>query len=329
MRPMQELRAADAASLKRDLARLWWTLALSTVLAACSLVRAPAPVQVPPPPIDINAIPDAVPRIEPRSPYGNPPYYDEMGRRYYVLQSAAGYDATGVASWYGPSFHEKRTSSGEPYDMYAMTAAHKTLPLPTYVRVTNLENGRSVVVRVNDRGPFVANRLIDLSYTAAAKLDMLQQGTALVEVRALTPGQPVPPPAAAQTLTAANTPERAPAAVSTPVDPPSAPAPTPVPATALPSPAPVSASVPGTAAAAPSATVYLQAGAFADPRNAERVLERLRGGGVPAAFVMQPRAGDSLFRVRVGPLASVEDLDRWAARLAQLGFADAIVVRAN
>jgi len=113
-----------------------------------------------------------------------------MGKRYFVLSAATGYIERGVASWYGPTFHGVNTSSGERYDMYAMTAAHKTLPLPTYARVTNLRNGRSVTVRINDRGPFVANRLIDLSYTAAAKLDMLRDGTTFVEVRALTPGEP-------------------------------------------------------------------------------------------------------------------------------------------
>jgi rare lipoprotein A len=167
-------------------------------------VAQPPPVQVaPPPPTNIDSIPDAAPRIEPRSAHGNPPFYDTMGKRYYVLGSADGYVERGVASWYGPTFHGVNTSSGERYDMYGMTAAHKTLPLPTYVRVTNLRNGRSVTVRVNDRGPFVANRLIDLSYTAAAKLDMLREGTTLVEVRALEPGQPdnltriseTPPPA--------------------------------------------------------------------------------------------------------------------------------------
>ena len=119
--------------------------------------------------------------------YGNPPFYEVFGKRYYVLSSSVDYVERGVASWYGPGFHEVRTSTGEPYDMYGMTAAHKTLPLPAYVRVTNLQNGRSVVVRVNDRGPFVGNRIIDLSYTAAAKLDMLRNGTAMVEVRAVGP----------------------------------------------------------------------------------------------------------------------------------------------
>jgi rare lipoprotein A len=174
---------------------------------------APAPAQlpgaVPPPPADIASIPDAVPRVEPRSLLGNPPFYDVLGKRYFVLATAEGYKERGVASWYGPTFHEKNASNGDAYDMYAMTAAHKTLPLPAYVRVTNLANGRSVVVRVNDRGPFVGTRIIDLSYTAAYKLDMLRQGTAFVEVEALSPGTlsttaaavapPAPAPLAANT----------------------------------------------------------------------------------------------------------------------------------
>ena len=163
-------------------------------LCACSVTAqrpAPAPpAPVPPAPTPargMESIPDAVPRIEPRSAHGNPPFYDVLGRRYYVLASADGYLERGVASWYGPTFHGGNTSSGEPYDMYGMTAAHKTLPLPCYARVTNLRNGKSIVVRINDRGPFVANRLIDLSYTAAAKLDMIREGTTLVEVARAQP----------------------------------------------------------------------------------------------------------------------------------------------
>ena len=104
---------------------------------------------------------------------GNPPFYEVFGKRYYVLASSEGFVERGIASWYGPGFHAASTSLGEPYDMYAMTAAHKTLPIPAYAEVTNLRNGRKVVVRINDRGPFVGDRIIDLSYTAAAKLDML------------------------------------------------------------------------------------------------------------------------------------------------------------
>jgi rare lipoprotein A len=139
---------------------------------------------------DVYQVPDAVPRDEPRSAFGNPPFYYVAGHRYVVLPSATGYVERGVASWYGTEFHGLRTSTGEPYDMFAMTAAHKTLPLPCYARVTNLSNGRSVVVRINDRGPFVANRIIDLSYSAAARLDMIRNGTAFVQVDVLTPAAP-------------------------------------------------------------------------------------------------------------------------------------------
>ncbi|MCI0432932.1 MAG: septal ring lytic transglycosylase RlpA family protein, partial [Gemmatimonadetes bacterium] len=160
--------------------------ALMLLLAACSSAPARRPPSLPPPPRDPASIPDAVPRPEPRSKSGNPPFYEVNGRRYFVLGSSSGYAERGVASWYGRDFHGGRTANGDTYDMYAMTAAHTTLPLPCHVQVTNLANGRSVIVRVNDRGPFVANRIIDLSYAAALKLDIVRQGTALVEVRALS-----------------------------------------------------------------------------------------------------------------------------------------------
>jgi rare lipoprotein A len=163
---------------------------LAVAIAGC--VSAPpqrpqAPTPQAPSPTEIEKIPDPVPRAEPRSARGNPPFYEVMGKRYFVMADSAGYVERGIASWYGPGFHAASTSNGERYDMYAMTAAHKTLPLPCYVQVTNLKNGKSVVVRVNDRGPFKEGRIIDLSYTAAAKLDMLKDGTTFVEVRALTP----------------------------------------------------------------------------------------------------------------------------------------------
>jgi rare lipoprotein A len=133
---------------------------------------------------------DAVPRAEARSRYGNGPVYEVLGRRYTVMPSSSGYQERGVASWYGKKFHGNLTSNREVYDMYGMTAAHKTLPLPTYVRVRNLSNNKSITVRVNDRGPFVHNRIIDLSYSAAMKLDMIKDGTSLVEVTAINFDQP-------------------------------------------------------------------------------------------------------------------------------------------
>jgi rare lipoprotein A len=225
-----------------------------------------------PPPGDIDTIPEPVPKVEPRSARGNPPFYTVLGRRYFVLETSVGYLERGVASWYGPGFHASTTSNGERYDMYAMTAAHKTLPLPAYVQVTNLRNGKSVVVRVNDRGPFKDGRIIDLSYTAARRLDFLKDGTTFVEVRALTPEQKTQPPAPPQTPEA----------------------------------------------------LYVQAGAFGTKENAERLLERLRAQGIDKSFLREDEVnGRTLYRVRVGPIPSVNDFDRVLARLRALGLADA------
>jgi rare lipoprotein A len=239
-------------------------------------------------------VPDALPRIEPRSRYGNPPFYEVFGKRYYVLSSSVGYWERGVASWYGPGFHRERTSTGEPYDMYGMTAAHKTLPLPAYVRVTNLQNGRSVVVRVNDRGPFVGNRIIDLSYTAAAKLDMLRNGTAMVELRSIDPTAPPPP----LNVAAAGSP--APAAV-----------PAAAPLTVVP-------------AAVGGPGLFVQAGAFSDPANAEHLAAKLRGGSYGKVFVRDDQiAGRKMYRVRIGPVPDVAEFDRVVAALERAGVKDA------
>ncbi len=159
-------------------------LAAVLVLTGCGVFgypgQAPAPTAAP------SGTAPSAPAREPRPTRGNRPEYEVFGVRYRVLDSAEGYDETGVASWYGEEFHGRSTSSGEPYDMNAMTAAHRTLPLPTYVEVTNLENGRVIVVRVNDRGPFHGDRLIDLSYAAARELEIVANGTARVRVRALS-----------------------------------------------------------------------------------------------------------------------------------------------
>lgn len=159
--------------------------------AACApTTTRPENVNADGPPLEranVDNIPDAVPKHEPRSKYGNPASYEVFGKRYTTLTSSLGFVERGTASWYGRKFHGQRTSSGEPYDMYAMTAAHKHLPLPTYVRVTNLNNNRSIIVKVNDRGPFHGDRIIDLSYAAATKLGYVDSGTAPVEITALTP----------------------------------------------------------------------------------------------------------------------------------------------
>jgi rare lipoprotein A len=164
-------------------------------LAACAvaliaLAGCAREVQRPAPPAAPSA--PGGPTDEPRARHGNPPFYEVGGQRYVVLPTAVGYVEEGIASWYGPDFHGGRTATGETYDMHAMTGAHPTLPLPTWVRVTNLDNGRSVVVRLNDRGPFARGRIIDLSRAAADALDMVRAGTARVEVRSLAAGSPAP-----------------------------------------------------------------------------------------------------------------------------------------
>jgi rare lipoprotein A len=314
--------------------------------------------------------------MEPRARYGNPPFYDVFGKRYYVLSSSVGYWERGVASWYGPGFHKERTSIGEPYDMYGMTAAHKTLPLPTYVRVTNLQNGRSIVVRVNDRGPFVGNRIIDLSYTAAAKLDMLRNGTAMVDVRAIDLLATPPPvvtasaipaasampatsamPAAPATLAASTVPAApaapgasagaAPVAAALVIEPVAATPPAPA---AVAAPTGTTAPAAGTAAVAaanvqlaavpPAAasaaspapvtpgftrpTLFIQAGAFSDPSNAERLAKKLSGDNLGKVFVRNDViAGRRMYRVRIGPVPDVAEFDRVVAALEHAGVADA------
>jgi rare lipoprotein A (peptidoglycan hydrolase) len=376
-----KLRRALAAPLA--LAAL--ALTMGAGLAGCfsaprRTAPAPAPASPAPPVLSVPpaaaSVPDAIPRLEPRARYGNPPFYDVFGKRYYVLSSSVGYRERGVASWYGPGFHKERTSTGEPYDMYGMTAAHKTLPLPAYVRVTNLQNGRSIVVRVNDRGPFVGNRIIDLSYTAAAKLDMLRNGTAMVEVRAIDPTVPPLPPvvtastipavstlptvstsaAASATPTASSTPAAAPVAAALVIMPlaatPSAAAPPATPPAAAPSTAvslaaapgattppalppgiaasnaaPEAASASGAAPAAPGftrPTLFIQAGAFSDPANAERLAQKLRGDNLGKVFVRNDViAGRRMYRVRIGPVPDVAEFDRVVAALELAGIGDA------
>jgi rare lipoprotein A len=168
------------------------------LLGACTTTVPPSPKPATPPASgdgpphpdlekDVSRIPNAVPRIEPLSRYGNPPTYTALGNRYHTLSSSKGYEAEGIASWYGRKFHGQRTSSGEPYDMFAMTAAHRSLPLPTYVKIKNLANGKEVIVKVNDRGPFAKGRLIDLSYAAAKKLDLDKAGVGKVRLTAIDP----------------------------------------------------------------------------------------------------------------------------------------------
>lgn len=163
--------------------KIFFMLALVSWLSSCGQVKDSAPANYSK---QWHEIPDAVPVPVTRSKYGNPNSYKEFGKTYYVKDSAVGFQQKGIASWYGNKFHGGRTSSGEEYDMYAMTAAHKTLPIPVYVEVTNLDNGRKAIVRVNDRGPFHEGRIIDLSYAAATKLGVAKTGTANVSIRVVS-----------------------------------------------------------------------------------------------------------------------------------------------
>lgn len=293
-------------SLSISVTRVAFAFTLAVfLLSGCSLAKRnpdrpasiPSGSAVPQPPLDVLSIPDAVPRAEPRSTRGNPPFYEVFGKRYYVLASSEGHVERGTASWYGPGFHSASTSMGEPYDMYAMTAAHKTLPLPAYAEVTNLRNGRKVVVRINDRGPFVGDRIIDLSYTAAARLDMLLQGTAPVEVRVIT--------ARSGSGSGSATPPRLPAAPVTAAPPP---------VTVVNAPA---VTMPG------AAPMYIQAGVFADHENARRRVEVLLAAGLELASLDEISGARTLHRVRVGPFASVEEFDLNMKRLRELGINDA------
>ncbi len=287
-------------------------LLLSLALGACSSgpgVRdgGGGSAAVPP---DIMAIPDAVPKVEPRSRYGNPASYVVFGRRYHVMPTSDGYVERGIASWYGPDFHGKRTSSGDPYDMYAMTAAHKSLPLPTYVRVTNLQNGRSIVVRVNDRGPFVHDRVIDLSYTGAAKLGLIGAGTGMVEVRALDPRKPDPGP----TLRFA---DQAPAAQ------PAAPLAS-KPAAGI---IRQAQAAPVPAASAPAPALYLQVGAFSNRDNAEQLRSKLATVQMPGIHISETVSNQKpIYRVRIGPLASAAEADRMSGELGRFGITHPRVV---
>ncbi len=275
----QMRRHVRTAPVCRFVACTW----LAAALGGCSS-QAPLGTgdNAPENPQDLSAVHDAVPRVEPRSRYGNPESYEVYGRRYYIMTSSDGYRERGIASWYGTKFHGRRTSSGEPYDLYKMTAAHKTLPLPTYARVTNLRNGRSVIVRINDRGPFHDNRIIDLSYAAAARLGILEYGTGLVEVEAIDPSRPVaPPPATTRTAATGDHPP----------------------------------------------TLFLQVGAFSKRDNAERLEQRLRASELGEIHI-QEAAGTAgtVYRVRIGPLATVDEADRISNSLITLGISDTRVI---
>lgn len=318
-----------------------WALVL-LVLGACSSLRKepqdgpPTVVERPqtqrPEIQDAKQIPNQVPRVEPLSKYGNPKSYVVFGKTYYTLPSSQGFVQRGIASWYGKKFHGRLTSSREPYDMYAMTAAHPQLPLPTYVQVTNLKNGKQVILRVNDRGPFHGNRVIDLSYTAAMKLDIVKQGTGLVEVRALDPrnyrlankklegqsqnlaeGQPkLNKPRLDESGQAVEHNLEVPVVISQ-VE------------TAQENSTLTVADAITTLDTGPQ--VYIQVGAFGDRANADQLKNQLSGlnlGSVSISSVV--KNAKPLHRVRIGPLANVQSADDTVAELNAIGMSDHRVV---
>jgi rare lipoprotein A len=259
------------------------------------------PGEAPPP--GLEALPDAVPRIEPLNRFANRPY-TVFGRDYVPATSLRPYKERGIASWYGRKFHGEKTSTGEVYDMYAMTAAHPTLPLPSYARVTSVASGRSVIVRVNDRGPFLHGRIIDLSYAAAHRLGIAQNGSGEVEVEAILPGEIAQSPLAAQA-------PLPPVALAPAVTAPLAPAGTI--ATGEPADAPPVASVSG--------GYSVQLGAFANFANAQAFLARAQNQLATAQVEPRIRQAGGLFRVYIGPYPARSDAERAGERITQsFGF---------
>lgn len=278
---------------------------------------------------DIASIPDAVPKWEPKSRSGNPKSYVIQGKRYYVMDSAEGYSATGTASWYGQKFHGRKTSSGEIYDVYGMTAAHTSLPLPTYARVTRLGNGpyagRSIVVKINDRGPFIDSRLIDLSYAAAVKLGVVSSGIAPVRVEAINTS----PNYAARGNSIANT--ASPPRVQT------ASRPAPVVLTDAQRSAAITAYSDSEKSAViqPAPTTlprgfYLQLGAYSQKQTAKKVHAAVDSYNPMRTYVetYKPRNPNqnTLHRILVGEFISRSDALQWQDYFADLGYRDITVV---
>ncbi len=260
------------------------------------------------PPPNLDVIPDAVPRIEPLHRAANRPYA-VLGREYTPATTLQPYLERGIASWYGRKFHGQKTSIGETYDMYGMTAAHPTLPLPSYARVTNVASGKSVVVRVNDRGPFLHGRIIDLSYAAAHRIGIAMNGSGEVEVQAILPGTladsakasqpPLAPVAAAPVVTAPYTPPSSMALTT--VDPNAPPL------------------------AAVTGGYSVQLGAFANFANAQAFLTRAQNQLATAQVEARIRQAGGLYRVYIGPYPARNEAERIGDRItAAFGFATTI-----
>jgi len=323
-------------------------------------------------PVDLSSVRNAVPKHERQTRAGNPHTYVVFGKRYYVKRSNKNYRSRGIASWYGRKFHGRKTSNGETYNMYAMTAAHKTLRIPTYVRVTNLENGKIIIVRVNDRGPFVSNRIIDLSYAAAHKLGITRKGTGLVKIAVVGPGQtgvPItrkPLPKIARLQTTPASPAKKPettrwqhrdtitdTSISEREDDPNPDnfgvvsgrpkntrsssakakkaqtrkqARTKHIKPKVPSPGFRRAHEKPKQKFTGSHKVYLQVGAFFDEKNAQRLEAKVRALGNTTKIFKGQKNNRTLYRVRVGPITNVNQVDQLAARLKQQGIRNTRVV---
>ncbi|MDF3030281.1 MAG: lipoprotein [Moraxellaceae bacterium] len=254
-------------------------------------------------PPDVSQVPEPEPVDEPRSRYGNKSPYTVLGETYRVLPTAKGYTATGKASWYGKKFHGLRTSSGEKYDMYKMTAAHRSLPLPSYVRVTNLANGKSVVVKVNDRGPFHSERIMDLSYAAAARLDILKSGTGKVRIEAIDPAERR---AAQQQESGTRT------------------AATLAPAPAAPPAVPIKSFSSDAAAAA--ARFFVQVGAFSEPANAAGLQSKVVELVYAPVTIASEGDATPINRVQIGPFPTREDADKVSQIIRDNNLGTPIVV---
>ncbi|MGK2913758.1 MAG: septal ring lytic transglycosylase RlpA family protein [Porticoccaceae bacterium] len=275
-------------------------LTLIGLLAACSGgsggLQRPTKDGPPGGDVDVSRIPDAVPKYEPITRAGNKNPYEILGKTYRLLPSSRGYREVGIASWYGSKFHGQNTANGEPYSMYTMNAAHTRLPIPSYARVTNLENGRSVIVRVNDRGPFHDNRVIDLSYVAAKKLGYAEKGTARVEVVAIDPADYQRNSVEAPRLSSASVLTKPPLA-GTPDG---------------------------------GGDTFLQVGSFASAASAKSLQRRLtKVTDYPVVVRSAEQDHRSLFRVVIGPVAENNQLDRLRLHLRRGEGLNSIVVRAG
>lgn len=247
-------------------------------------------------PTNLDAIPDAVPKAEPLHKYANR-QYSALGKTYVPLQETGNYKERGIASWYGKKFHGQNTSIGEVYDMYAMTAAHPTLPIPSYARVTNVATGKSVIVRVNDRGPFLHDRIMDLSYVAAYKLGYLNNGSAEVEVESIAVDPNAPVLAAVEPARVKVEP-----AVIAPV-------------------ASVAPTIPVATIGAATGKVYLQLGAFKAKQGAESFLAKMSDATSDSGKTLGLFEKSGLTRVHLGPYANAQEARKAATQLqTKLGF---------